>query len=96
VLRTVDVCSFLESLETSGPCSHARRPAALRLCPSTSLRTSSGQAWEPPLLGFPDRNQVSALFTFYVSRITFHAPGYSASQGVELVTRHPEQGRYQQ
>jgi hypothetical protein len=26
-------------------------PATLRLRPSTSLRTSSGQAWEPPLLG---------------------------------------------
>jgi hypothetical protein len=34
--------------------SHAREPAALRLCPSTLLRTSSGQAWEPPLLGIRD------------------------------------------
>jgi hypothetical protein len=48
---------------TTGPCrsrflsragSHAREPAALRLRPSALLRTSSGQAWELPLLGIRD------------------------------------------
>jgi hypothetical protein len=57
--------------------SHAREAAALRLCPSTGLRTNSVQAWEPPLLGIRDSLRLfrSKSFMFFFA-IFFHHPLY--------------------